>query len=208
MITVPGQLAVKTIHGVNGAFNVGKLTTSFGQFVIKNAELDQYDEGKYDGEFNIVEIRSSMYNTSGRMVIEVRALLDGMTLSNIDQLSKDESGHLSPQEVDPAEEEAKAAVATPAIPTPESAPIQANAKDETTPAVIVQAPASSGVSASASASETNADAELFGTLWPLADLVKLDATVDRRQLRKQRDRLDALGFEFRPLKQDWVKKAA
>ena len=31
--------------------------TSIGEFVVKNAELDQYREGKYDGDFVIVEIR-------------------------------------------------------------------------------------------------------------------------------------------------------
>ena len=68
MISVTGQLAIRTIHGRNGAFNVGRLTTSIGEFVIKNAELDQYREGKYDGDFVIAQIRPSTYNTSGRMV--------------------------------------------------------------------------------------------------------------------------------------------
>ncbi|HHM5294170.1 TPA: DUF3275 family protein, partial [Pseudomonas aeruginosa] len=54
MITIPGQLAIKTIHGRNGDFNVGRLATSIGEFVVKNAELDQYREGKYDGDFAIV----------------------------------------------------------------------------------------------------------------------------------------------------------
>ncbi|MDP4537964.1 DUF3275 family protein, partial [Alkalimonas collagenimarina] len=139
MITLPGQLAIKTIHGRNGDFNVGRLATSIGEFVIKNAELDQYREGKYEGDFVITEIRPSTYNTSGRMVIEIRAHLGGMTLSNIDHLSRDEANRLSPQEV---------------------------------------------------------DATLFGALWPLGEIVKLDATVDRRLLRQQRDRLGALGYEF------------
>ena len=30
MITIPGQLAIKTIHGRNGDFNVGRLATSIG----------------------------------------------------------------------------------------------------------------------------------------------------------------------------------
>ena len=47
------------------------------------------------------------------------------------------------------------------------------------------------------------DATLFGALWPLGDVVKLDATVDRRVLRQQRDRLGDLGYEFAPLSQDW-----
>jgi hypothetical protein len=61
MITLPGQLAIKTIHGRNGDFNVGRLATSIGEFVIKNAELDQYREGKYEGDFVITEIRPSTY---------------------------------------------------------------------------------------------------------------------------------------------------
>ena len=46
--------------------------------------LDQYAEGKYEGDFAIAEIRPSTYNANGRMVIEIRALLGGMTLSAID----------------------------------------------------------------------------------------------------------------------------
>ena len=48
-----------------------------------------------------------------------------------------------------------------------------------------------------------ADAVLFGAHWPLSEIVKLDATVDRRVLRQQRDRLGALGYKFAPLSQDW-----
>ena len=108
MITIPGQLAIKTIHGRNGDFNVGRLATSIGEFVVKNAELDQYTEGKYEGDFAIAEIRPSTYSANGRMVIEIRALLGGMTLSNIDALSRDEARRLSPQEIDPIDEEAQA----------------------------------------------------------------------------------------------------
>ena len=49
-------------------------------------------------DFVIVEIRPSTYNANGRMVIEIRAHLGGMTLSNIDALSRDEARRLSPQE--------------------------------------------------------------------------------------------------------------
>jgi hypothetical protein len=47
------------------------------------------------------------------------------------------------------------------------------------------------------------DATLFGALWPLGEIVRLDATVERRTLRAQRDRLTALGYRFEPLSQDW-----
>jgi hypothetical protein len=61
-----------------------------------------------------------------------------------------------------------------------------------------------GSEPAAAASEASADdIVLFGALWPLSDVVKLDATVDRRVLRQQRDRLGVLGYEFAPLSQDW-----
>ena len=204
MITIPGQLAIKTIHGRNGDFNVGRLATSIGEFVVKNAELDQYAEGKYEGDFAIAEIRPSTYSTNGRMVIEIRALLGGMTLSAIDALSRDDASRLSPQEVDPIDEEAQAIT-----PTPTTAPKAAGRKKarssrdplvDTTP--FGSEPAAASAEASAKADD-DGDAALFGALWPLGDVVKLDATVDRRVLREQRDRLGDLGYEFAPLSQDW-----
>ena len=50
-----------------------------------------------------------------------------------------------------------------------------------------------------------ADAELFGLLWPLADALKLDPTVDRNVFRKQRDRLKAIGYRFEPMGQQWIR---
>ncbi|WP_298433821.1 DUF3275 family protein [Ottowia sp.] len=199
MINVPGQLAIKTIHGRNGDFNVGRLATSIGEFVIKNAELDQYAEGKYDGDFIITEIRPSTYNTSGRMVIEIRAHLGGMTLSSIDPLSRDEARRLSPQEVDPIDEEAQA-------PVPVAAPAPAKAKGRKTRDPLVDTTpfgTEKAAKPSLEASAEEDDTALFGELWPLGDIVKLDPTVDRRVLRQQRDRLGVLGYSFAPLSQDW-----
>ena len=196
MITIPGQLAIKTIHGRNGDFNVGRLATSIGEFVVKNAELDQYTEGKYEGDFVIAEIRPSTYSANGRMVIEIRALLGGMTLSNIDALSRDEARRLSPHEVDPIDEETQA-------PAPDTTKATAKSKSRSLRDPLVDT-TPFGSEPAAAASEASADdAALFGALWPLGDVVKLDATVDRRVLRQQRDRLGVLGYEFAPLSQDW-----
>jgi len=210
MITLPGHLAIKTIHGRNGDFNVGRLSTSIGEFVTKNAELDQYREGKYDGDFNIVEIRPSMYTTGGRMVIELRAVLGGMTLSTIDSLSKDEAHKFSPQEVDPVDEETQNASAPAPSATPEPAPVAGEARSPSDPLTDTTPFGTKTASESAVPMEDqpDPDAALFGTLWPLGELVKLDATVDRRLLRKQRDRLDTLGYEIDPLSQEWHPKAA
>jgi len=194
MVTLQGQLAIKTIHGRNGDFNVGRLTTPIGEFVTKNAELDQYREGKYDGDFNIVEIRPSMYTTGGRMVIEMRAVLGGMTLSNTEPLSRDEAQKLSPQEVDPVDEEAHSPPPVAPAPEPVAPPTPAPPDPlvDTTPFEAVAAPSSKATAASAE----EADEKLFGALWPLGPLVKLDATVNRRVLRQQRARLNELGYEI------------
>src|SRR3546814_4263837 len=52
-IIVSGQLTLRAIRGRNGPFTVGRLTTHLGVFKVKDAELEQYPEGKYDGEFVI-----------------------------------------------------------------------------------------------------------------------------------------------------------
>ena len=104
MINIPGQLAIRTINGRNGEFNVGKLSTSIGEFVIKDALLDQHIEGKYRGDFAITEIRPSYYTTGGRLVVEIRAKLDSMTLDDVDNLSDEEAERLSGNEVDPLDE--------------------------------------------------------------------------------------------------------
>ncbi|GAO97336.1 hypothetical protein PSA5_31475 [Pseudomonas syringae pv. actinidiae] len=67
MITLPGYLAIRTINGRNGEFNVGRLATSIGEFVIKDALLDQYLEGKYRGDFVVTEIRPSYYTNGGSL---------------------------------------------------------------------------------------------------------------------------------------------
>ncbi len=95
MINIPGQLAIRTINGRNGEFKVGKLSTSIGEFVIKDVLLDQHIGGKYRGDFAITEIRPSYYTTGGRLVVEIRAKLDSMTLDDVDNLSDEEAERLS-----------------------------------------------------------------------------------------------------------------
>jgi len=199
MITLSGQLSIKTIHGRNGDFNVGRLATHIGEFMVKNAELDQYAEGKYEGDFIVAEIRPSSYTVSGRTVIEVRAHLGGMTISSIDALNCDEAKRLAPQEIDPIDEEAQAPVVT--VPKAAAKDALRNPRHplvDTTP--FGSEPE---LPVSAEGVPDADDAALFGLLWPLGGVV--DATVERRVMRQQRDRLMALGYSFEPLSQDWHK---
>lgn len=214
-IIVPGQLTLRTIRGRNGPFNVGRLVTPIGKFAVKDAELEQYPEGKYDGEFVIRYIFPKSYPVGDGMRFEIRANLDGMTLNGIDKLSRDEARSFATQDVDPLDEElGTQPAATPAKPAKASkpakpakpAPVQASADPlvDTTP-FGVDAP--TPATATASGSTEDGDAALFGTLWPLGESVKLDSTIDRRALRAQIARLGELGFALDFKTQEWSRQA-
>jgi len=79
-----GSLAIREIHGRNGPFKVGTLHTPIGEFAIKDPLLDQYDEGKYQGEFQIESIYQGHYIAGGRSVTEIRAKLADMSIDDID----------------------------------------------------------------------------------------------------------------------------
>ncbi len=211
-IVVPGQLTLRTIRGKNGPFNVGRLATPIGEFAIKDPELEQYPEGKYDGQFIIRYIFPKSYPVGGGMRFEIRASLDGMTLNGIDKLSRDEARSFAAQDVDPLDEELGAQpAATPAKPAKASkpakpAPVQASADPlvDTTPfGVEVPVPAA----AAASGSTEEGDVALFGLLWPLGESLKLDSTIDRRILRAQIARLGKLGYALDIRTQEWSRQA-
>lgn len=209
-ILVSGQLTLRTIRGRNGPFTIGRLTTHLGVFEVKDAELEQYPEGKYDGEFIIRYIYPRAYPTGGGMRFEIRASLDGMTLSGIDKLSKDEARSFASQDIDPLDEELGAQPVTPAAapaskPKPVQAPVQASTDPlvDTTP-FGVDAPSAKVAVAGGPDSD---DAALFGLLWPLDDSVKLDSTIDRRTLRAQIARLGALGYALDFKTQEWSREA-
>jgi len=187
MINIPGQLTIRTISGRNGDFNVGRLSTSIGEFVIKDALLDQYDEGKYRGDFLITEIRPSYYSTAGRLVVEIRAKLDSMSLDDVDNLTSEDTDKLSPNEPDPIDEELTAPQSKPEHRQTER-PVTASTKQ------VSKIDAPFGMAPPDTTTNPEADAALFGTLWPLGDTVRLDTTVDRQQLRQQCRRLSDLGY--------------
>jgi len=212
MITLSGQLAIRSVIGRNGAFNVAKLATRIGEFSIKDAVLDQYEEGKYQGDFVISQIKPSYYTTrSGTLIVETRAYLESMTLDERDSLSTEEAAAVTPSVQDPAEEEA-------AKPKPPAVkPVQTTAADVldddlpfgmTAEELAQQSIAAKAKSSADKPKETaeNTDAALFGLLWPLGERVKLDATVDRLTQRQQIERLKALGFVLDFKQQLWLKQ--
>ncbi|UAY97107.1 DUF3275 family protein [Dickeya dadantii] len=203
-IIVRGQLTIRTISGRNGRFTVGRLATHLGLFHVKDPELEQYPEGKYEGEFAIRYIYPKAYPVGDGMRFEIRASLNSMTLSGIDKLSKAEARAFATQDVDPLDEEPGTQ------PTPVSkskarpAPVQAS-KDplvDTTP-FGVDTPFA--VVASSDSPDSD-DAALFGILWPLGESVKLDSTIDHRTLRLQIARLSQLDYAFDATAQQWNRQ--
>ena len=211
-IVVPGQLTLRTIRGKNGPFTVGRLTTPIGEFAVKDAELEQYPEGKYDGEFIIRYIFAKSYPVAGGARFEVRVNLDGMTLNGIDKLSRDEARSFATQEVDPLDEEqGTQPAATPAKPATASRPAKSAPAQASTDPLIDTTPfgvdASTPPAVAASGSTDEGDAALFGLLWPLGESVKLDSTIDRRALRAQIARLGELGYALDFKTQEWSRQA-
>lgn len=201
MINIPGQLAIRTISGRNGDFNVGRLSTSIGEFVIKDALLDQYDEGKYRGDFLITEIRPSYYSTAGRLVVEIRAKLESMSLDDVDNLTAEDAAKLSPSEPDPIDEESSS---TPTKPTRQRKTLTTTTSVSNVDKASSPEDAPFGMPLLSSKNATEQDAILFGTIWPLGDAVKLDTTVDRQRLRQQCARLGELGYVLDFKQQTWT----
>lgn len=205
-IVVPGQLTLRTIRGKNGPFTVGRLATHLGTFEVKDPELEQYPEGKYDGQFLIRYIFPKSYPVGGGMRFEIRASLDGMTLEGIDKLSRDEARSFATQDVDPLDEELGTQPAATAAKPAKPAPAQTSADPliDTTPFGVDASPP---IAAAVPGSAGEGDTALFGILWPLGESVKLDSTIDRRALRAQIARLGELGYSLDFKTQEWSRQA-
>lgn len=203
MIKIPGRLSVKTIHGRNGPFNVGRLATSLGEFTVKDPQLDQFSEGVFEGEFLVEQIRPASYIAGGRMVVEIRAKVGEMLLSDDGVLVTPSSEpHFDSAELDPLEE------ATQSGPLPAEPP----GEPSPPPSVTSEAAEESGLQPSQGPDMQghmqDPDAALFGHLWPIANTVKLDPTIDRGLFRQQCQRLKELGYQFQGRTQTWLRAAA
>ncbi|MDR5907533.1 DUF3275 family protein [Franzmannia qiaohouensis] len=210
MIKIPGRLTVRTIHGRNGPFNVGRLAASIGEFVIKDPQLDQFSEGVFEGEFLLLEIRPASYFSGGRLVVEVRAKVGEMLLTEDGMLVTQHGPRFDSAEMDPLEEEG--AAPAPSVPPAPSTPAPGEPPAPPAPAppsqgAASEAPGHQAPDTHAAGQEAHPDAELFGLLWPLGPSVKLDPTVDRALFRRQVSRLKELGYRFQAPTQTWQAAA-
>ncbi len=100
-MNINGVLTIRTIQGRNGPFNVGRLITDLGEFAVKDTLLEQYEEGRYEGNFNITQIFPSSYLAGGRFVVEVRATIKSLTLDGVDDLKPEDKEVASELAVNP-----------------------------------------------------------------------------------------------------------
>lgn len=202
MHTTPGVLAVRTVHGRNGAFNVATLTIDLGEFVVKDKRLEQFDEGRYEGTFTVSKIGPYCYPSRGRLVTELRATLFDLQLTVQGPPADDPDIEVA----EPEDDEEPVETPAPAVPAPSSEP-------ESEP------PPEPDTKPEPGGTDDDADAELFGACWPAirdagaGDRVKLDTTVPRGRLAQQAARLGKKGLKGLPglgwtldLKtQEWIK---
>jgi hypothetical protein len=193
MIKVNGLLTIKAINGSRGMFAVGELFTEVGTFKVKDAILDQYDPGRYDGEFVIRRIYPSSYVYGGRAVIEVRAEIESLTIENQDTRGETKTDP-SPVEPDPIDETPQPRIETPRKPKPK-AEVATGTRDATTEHHAPETTESTLCTDDA-------------LLVELGQPIKLDPTVDRETFRKQRDELKRRGYRFDATSQMWMPSLA
>jgi Protein of unknown function (DUF3275) len=178
MISVPGTINIRAVTGRFGLFNVGTLDCTIGSFTVKDSSIEEFDEGSYSGDFVIEQIKPNSYFSSGRMVVEIRAKLNAILLRK-DALPQP----VAPQhlEQDPIEEDFIHSVY--AAPSQEAL-----------------------LSAETTELGSNDFAEkLFGILYPLGNVIKLDPTINRTLFRQQKETLKDKGYHFVASEQHWVK---
>ena len=210
MINLPGNLYIREVKGRNGGFSVGRLVTDIGEFVLRDPFLERYGEGCYRGEFGIGEVPRQLCGGRPLGSTEIRATLASLVLAAVevpDETDVDPAGLAGQQPVAPENGNPTG------DPKPESDPVK---PDAATPPEDGQTAATGNTKNGHPAQNDifpptgnpegdGADADLFGTLWPLGDTVKLDTSVNRPLFRRQKERIKALGYAFQASGQRWVR---
>lgn len=192
-IRVRGTISIQRKTSARGAFNIGDLATEIGEFEVKDSLIEEFEPGKYTGEFIIKWIAPDSFSWRGRVFVKNRATLDEIL---IDEAQEGAPAPSAPPEPDPIEQV--------------SAQPQTSTK-ATQPRETPRPQASSASPADARKSDSgSSDVELFGdelvALLRDRSPIKLDPTVDREQFRKQRDRLKEIGYSFDAKAQTWSVK--
>lgn len=174
MVNIEGEMIVNTINGRYGPFNTAVLYSPIGDFVIKYDALDEFNGGKYSGNFVIRKTYTRIRNFGVSKIIEPVAELDSLELFNALEGAQE-----APPEaiVDPIEED--------------TARETGNSSEEKQEALKPPCDAEPDITS------------MFGDLWPLSESVKLDPTVGRPLLRQQTSYLKVHGYKYHAKEQTW-----
>ena len=172
----------------NGAFSVGELSTEIGEFKVKDALLEQFEEGEYDVTAWVSEIFLAQYISYGKAITEIRAKLHDIAVLQEGQQRPTDYEPLEPDPLD----EPEPIVLEPA-PAPEPAPKPA------------AAPADADDATDDGIDEDLYDEEIIAAIKG-GKPVKLDPSIDRARLRQQTAGLKARGYRFDSKAQTWFLK--
>lgn len=214
-------LRVKKIRGARGDFCVADLSCEEGEFKVKDAVLDQFEDGEYTGTVWISQIYLRQYVSWGKGITEICARLHDLQLNeNYERLAPAE--HIEP---DPLEEEQAPLQKTAQLPVqqfaqqpqPSPQPSQEAFEPGTKPdspmdrlkkklSRIGKKPVA-GAETQKSQNAAGDPSELFGEVWErivAREPVRLDATVDRERFRAQIAAMrDQYGYKLNSNTQVW-----
>lgn len=221
MISVHGVLTVKQINGSNGKFCSGDLNCDLGEFKVKETILDQFEEGRYEGDFVIERFYLSTYIWRGKSMTDIRAKVTAICLDSVDE-GKVEDTPMEPDPIGDSETKAPVPLNIPeSVGNIDSADQDAANSEQ----VANTAPSENSVAKehtdsskkeaealpekSTDEPEVDALAAIFGDELAKSimavDAVKLDPTVDRSLFREQRGILKDRGYQFDAMTQTWFK---
>ena len=195
MHILDGTLAVEVIKGARGDFCVGTLKTSIGEFKIKDAALEQFERGSYQGRFTIEKIYIESTRWRGGWFTNLMAKVSEDGYQITDEADTASPTSVAQAEPDPLDDELTSKQAGKPVKVKASSPASIRSVATANPSTDTQSSAES-------------DEKLFGIeLHPLfverSEWIQLDNTIDREQFRLQRERLKEVGYRFRAKNQSW-----
>jgi len=196
MIILEGNITNKVITGANGDFSVGNFNTEVGQFKIKSQLLDQFEEGDYQVQVSVVKLSLNTYvvKRSDITITEIVADIDAINVIDADI----KSVTVESIEPDASVDEIKA---DKVVKTDHQKPKKANKGKTVLNTQKTKIPVTPGMEGD----DEKQLPELFGHLWPLTENVKLDTTLPRTLIIKQKDYLYNQGYTFDLKTQIWSK---
>lgn len=212
---------IKTFNGSHGAFVIANVQSELGEFVLKDAVMDQFigQDGQYQGAFLVTKIFTHTRMWKGRIIVEQRIKISKMKLVRIEATTltlNDTEVECDPLlETAPDPQVCTAALA-PEVVTPAVSVADA-AEDTTTTGSTVResepvapqaiaANSTAGTEQEAESVQDDGMAELFGQMWAKVQArlpVEITDWTDRTVIRRQREVLDGMGYRLDTSTMTW-----